>query len=86
VSHEALGKGVFNAGQYDFLIAGQVKSFHSGDSNRHLHMIQVTQEAKFPIVSVRLQLSEAEFSSMTIICDLDIQLAGRTAHYQHHAF
>jgi hypothetical protein len=86
VSHAALGKGVCHAGQCDFLIAVQVKSFNSGDSNRDLHMIQVTQGAKFPIVSVRLQLQEEALSSSTIVCDLDIQFAGQTAHYQHLAF
>jgi hypothetical protein len=76
VSHSALGKGVCHAGQCDFLIAAQVKSFDSGDCNRDLHMIQVTQGAKFPIVSVRLQLPEVALSSSTIVCDLDIQFAG----------
>jgi hypothetical protein len=86
VSHAALGKGVCSAGQCSFLIAVQVKSFDSGDSNRDLHMIQVTQGAKFPIVSVRFQLPEAELSSSSIVCDLDIQFAGQTAHYAHLAF
>ena len=43
VSHAARGKGVCNAGQCDFLIAAPVKSFDSGDSNRDLHMLQVTR-------------------------------------------
>src|SRR6202158_6427170 len=86
VSHAARGKGVCHAGQCDFLIAAQVKSFDSGDSNRDLHMIQVTQGAKFPIVSVRLQLPEVALSTSTIVCDLDIQFAGQTAHYQHLTF
>ena len=86
MSHSALGKGVCHAGQCEFLIAAQVKSFDSGDSNRDLHMIQVTQGAKFPIVSVRLQLPEVALSSSTIVCDLDIQFAGQTAHYQHLTF
>jgi hypothetical protein len=86
VSHSALGKGVCHAGQCDFLIAAQVKSFDSGDSNRDLHMIQVTQGAKFPIVSVRAHLTEADLSSSAIVCDLDIEFAGQTAHYQHLAF
>jgi hypothetical protein len=86
VSDAALGKGVCSLGQCSFLIAVQVKSFDSGDSNRDLHMIQVTQGAKFPIVSVRLQLPEAQLSSSSIICDLDIQFAGQTAHYAHLAF
>ena len=45
VSHAARGKGVCHAGQCDFLIAVPVKSFDSGDSNRDLHMLQVTRGA-----------------------------------------
>jgi hypothetical protein len=86
VSHAALGKGVCHAGQCDFLVAAQVKSFDTGDSNRDLHTLQVTKGAQFPVVSVRLRLPEATLSSSTIICDLDIQFAGQTAHYQHLAF
>ena len=86
VSHAALGKGVCHAGQCDFLIAAQVKSFDAGDSNRNLHMLQVTKGAQFPVVSVRLRLPEAALSSTTIVCDLDIQFAGQTAHYQNLAF
>jgi hypothetical protein len=86
ISHAALGKGVCHAGQCSFLVAAQVKSFFSGDSNRDLHMIQVTQGAQFPIVSVRLHLPEAALSSPTIDCDLEIHFAGQTANYQHLAF
>ena len=59
VSHAAKGKGVCHAGQCDFLIAVPVKSFDSGDSNRDLHMLQVTRGAQFPIVTVRTRLPEA---------------------------
>jgi hypothetical protein len=86
VSHAALGKGVCHAGQCDFLVAVQVKTFDTGDSNRDLHMLQVTQGAQFPIVSVRLRLPESALSSATVICDLEIQFAGQTAHFQKLAF
>ncbi len=86
VSHAALGKGVCHAGQCDFLVAAQVKSFDTGDSNRNLHMIQVTQGAQYPIVSVRFRLPESSLSSATIICDLEIQFAGQTAHFQQLVF
>jgi hypothetical protein len=86
VSHAALGKGVCHDGQCDFLVAAQVKSFVTGDSNRDLHMLQVTQGAQFPIISVRLRLPEASLSSTTITCDLEIQFAGQTAHYSNLAF
>ncbi|MGP0073837.1 MAG: YceI family protein [Bryobacteraceae bacterium] len=86
VSHAARGKGVCHAGQCDFLIAVPVKSFDSGDSNRDLHMLQVTRGAQFPIVSVRTQLREADSASATIHADLEIQFAGQTAQYNQIAF
>ena len=56
VSHAARGKGVCQAGQCDFLIAVPVKSFDSGDSNRDLHMLQVSRGGQFPMVTVRVRL------------------------------
>ena len=86
VSHAARGKGVCHAGQCDFLIAVPVKSFDSGDSNRDLHMLQVTRGAQFPIVSVRTRLPETASASATIHADLEIQFAGQTAQYKQVAF
>src|SRR6202158_3438230 len=86
VSHGAKGKGVCHAGQCEFLIAVPVKSFDSGDSNRDLHMIQVTRGAEFPIVTVRTRLPESAASSATINADLEIQFAGQTAHYKQVPF
>jgi hypothetical protein len=82
VSHAARGKGVCHDGQCDVLIAVPVKSFDSGDSNRDLHMIQVTKGAEFPMVTVRTRLPESDSKSATIHADLEIQFAGQTAHYQ----
>src|SRR5271167_2022821 len=82
VSHAARGKGVCHAGQCDFLIAVPVKSFDSGDSNRDLHMVQVTRGGQFPMVSVRTRLPEAASTSATINADLEIQFAGQTAQYK----
>lgn len=86
VSHAARGKGVCHEGQCDFLIAVPVRSFDSGDSNRDLHMIQVTRGAEFPMVIVRTRLPESASASATIKADLEIQFAGQTAHYQQVAF
>jgi hypothetical protein len=86
VSHAARGKGVCHAGQCDFLIAVPVKSFDSGDSNRDLHMLQVTRGAQFPIVSVRTRLPETASASATIHADLEIQFAGQTAQYKQITF
>jgi hypothetical protein len=86
VSHAARGKGVCHDGQCDFLIAVPVKSFDSGDSNRDLHMLQVTRGAQFPMVTVRTRLPEADSTSATIRCDLEIQFAGQTAQYKQVPF
>jgi hypothetical protein len=86
VSHAARGKGVCHARQCDFLIAVAVKSFDSGDSNRDLHMVQVTRGAQFPIVAVRTRLPESAAASATINADLEIQFAGQTAQYKQVPF
>src|ERR1700693_2850205 len=86
VSHDARGKGVCHAGQCDFLIAVPVKSFDSGDSNRDLHMIQVTRGAQFPMVTVRTHLPESASTSTTVQADLEIQFAGQTAQYKQVSF
>lgn len=86
VSHAARGKGVCHEGQCDFLIAVPVKSFDSGDTNRDLHMIQVTRGAEFPMVTVRTRLPESVSGSSTIKADLEIQFAGQTAHFQQVPF
>src|SRR6202162_2439972 len=86
VSHEVKGKGVCHDGQCSFLIAVPVKSFDSGDSNRDLHMLQVTRGAQFPLVTVRTRLPESSATSATIHADLEIQFAGQTAQYKDVAF
>jgi hypothetical protein len=86
VSRAARGKGVCHAGQCDFLIAAPVKSFDSGDSNRDLHMLQVTRGGEFPIISVRTQLPEDASKSTTILADLEVQFTGQTAHYKQVSF
>src|ERR1019366_9246032 len=86
VSHEARGKGVCRAGQCDFLIAAPVKSFDSGDSNRDLHMLQVTRGGQYPIVTVRTRLPESASSSPSLVADLEIQFAGQTVSYKQVAF
>jgi hypothetical protein len=86
VSHEARGKGVCHEGQCDFLIAVPVKSFDSRDSNRDLHMLQVTRGAQFPLVMVRTRLPESASPSATIYLDLEVQLAGQTVLYKQVPF
>jgi hypothetical protein len=86
VSHAAKGKGTCHAGQCSFLIAAPVKSFDSGDTNRDLHMLESTRGAQFPMVVVRTSFAEAAIAAPTIDADLEIELAGQTAHYSHVVF
>ena len=86
VSHAARGKGVCHAGQCDLLIAVPVKSFDSGDSNRDLHMVQVTRGGQFPMITVRTRLPEDASALATIHADLEIQFAGQTATYKQLSF
>ena len=85
-SHAAKGKGVCHAGVCDFLLAAPVKTFDSGDSNRDLHMLQVTRGAEFPVVVVRFRIPESAVNLPTLDCDLEVQFAGNTAHYAHVTF
>lgn len=86
VSHAARGKGVCHAGQCDFLIAVPLKSFDSGDSNRDLHMLQVTRGGQFPMVTVRTRLPQDASTGGTIHADLEVEFAGQTAKYKQVSF
>jgi len=86
VSHAARGKGICHEGQCDFLIAVPVKTFDSGDSNRDLHMLQVTRGAEFPMVTVRTRLPESASTSATVKADLEVQFAGQTAQFKQVSF
>ncbi|HEX3662334.1 MAG TPA: hypothetical protein VHU89_12935 [Acidobacteriaceae bacterium] len=80
-SHAAKGKGTCAKGECNFLIAVPVNTFHSGDSNRDLHTLQVVRGAEFPMVMVRTRLPQSALTSPTIRANLEVQLAGQTAHY-----
>ena len=81
-SRAARGKGTCHEGHCDFLIAVPVKSFDCGDSNRDLHMLQVTRGAEFPMVTVRTRLPESAATASSVKADLEIQFAGQTARYR----
>ncbi len=85
-SHDAKGKGICSAGQCNFLIAVPVKTFNSGDSNRDLHMIEAVRGAQFPMVVVRAQFPESDLNAAYIHANLEVQLAGQTAHYSQVPF
>jgi hypothetical protein len=86
ISRAARGKAACHAGQCDVLIAAPVKSFDSGDSNRDLHMLQATNGARFPLVSVRIRVPESDFGSSTILCDLEVEFAGQAVQYRKVSF
>jgi len=71
VSHAARGKGICHGRQCEFLIAVPVKTLDSG-----LHMIQVTRDAEFPMVTVRTRLPESAPTPAEIKADLEVQFAG----------
>ena len=86
VSHAARGKGICQAGQCNFLIAVPLKSFDSGDSNRDLHMLQVTRGAEFPMIVVRARFPEPASASTAVRADLSIEFAGQTAQHKQVPF
>jgi hypothetical protein len=67
----------------DFLIAAPVNTFDTGDSNRDLHMLQVTRGAQFPMIIVRSQAARGDaIPSGAIYADLEVQFAGQTVDLQ----
>src|SRR5579871_3391328 len=82
VTHQARGKGTCESGICNFLIAAPLKTFDSRDSNRDLHMLQVTRAGEFPLVMVRTSIPENAIAGSSIDADLEIRLAGQTAHYK----
>jgi hypothetical protein len=86
VSRAARGKGVCQQGTCNFLVAAPVKSFQSGDTNRDLHMLQVTRGAQYPMVVVRVTVAEAALHAGTLKADLEVQFAGQDVHYARVPF
>ena len=86
ISRAAKGKGICQHGTCDFLIAAPVKSFDSGDTNRDLHMLETTRGAQFPMVTVRTEIPDSAIGNTSFYADLEVQLAGQTAHFQHVLF
>jgi hypothetical protein len=62
------------------------KSFVSGDSNRDLHMLQVTRGAQFPLITARVTLPESAIGSASFHCDVEIEFAGQKATFRDVAF
>ncbi len=85
VSHAARGKAVCAKGTCAVLVAAPVNSFESGDSNRDLHMLQITRGALFPMIVVRTHVPESA-SEASFSADLEIQFSSHTVVYPQVAF
>ncbi len=59
-SQELRGKMSCTNGACEFLVAAPVKSFVSSDSNRDLNMQTVLESARYPLITVRGKLPEAQ--------------------------
>ncbi len=84
VSHSARGKGLRGSdGAWQFLVGVPVKTFDSGDTNRDLHMQEVTQAGLYPMVTVQARIGKMQegLSPQILKADLDINFAGQKAHY-----
>ncbi|MBI2569132.1 MAG: YceI family protein [Candidatus Schekmanbacteria bacterium] len=81
VSVAAKGKGSCGVGPgCAFRIAVPVKTFESGDSNRDLHMQEITRAASFPLIDVKARFASApEEGPLTV--SLEIAFAGRSRTY-----
>lgn len=86
VSHAARGKGICKDGECNFLTAAPVKSFDSGDTNRDLHMLEITRGAQFPLVIVRTEFPERDLKTGTFNVNLTVQFGGQTAHFNQIPF
>ena len=86
-STDAKGKGKCEKGRCEFLIAVPVKSFDSGDSNRDLHMLEVTRGGAYPMVVVKTSFGETALADQSkVALTFNIQFAGKEATYQNIPF
>lgn len=85
-STSAKGKGTCEKGRCEFLIAAPVKSFDSGDSNRDLHMLEVTRGGTNPMVIVRTSFDETVAARQPVALGLVIEFGGKKATYQNIPF
>ncbi|MGH9414321.1 MAG: hypothetical protein ACRD0Y_11360 [Terriglobales bacterium] len=86
VSHAARGRGVCHDGTCVFLAAAPVNSFRSGDTDRDLHMLQVTRGAQFPMITVRTSVPAASLRPGNLRADVLVSFAGQQKDYTAVAF
>lgn len=82
-SRAAKGKGVCAASGGRFLVAVPVKTFDSGDSNRDLHMLEVTRGGANPMITVRVTVP-GDFTAgapAALKADAVVTFAGFTTTY-----
>ena len=79
-STTAKGKAICDAKGAHVVAAATVKSFASGDSNRDLHMMEVTKGAEFPLVKVWAEWP-GPLKAGEVKASVDVEFAGRKAHY-----
>jgi len=82
VSHAARGKAACSGEACDILVAAPVTSFDSGDSNRDLHMLEVTRGLKHPLVVVRARLApRPDGAAKELLADVQVEFAGETVDF-----
>ncbi|MCB0391901.1 MAG: YceI family protein [Bdellovibrionales bacterium] len=82
-SKQVKGKGKCIENKCKFLFASEVKSFDSGDSNRDLHMLEVTKGAKHPLVVVNVDALN-KIENKKAISKLNIKFAGVSKDYENY--
>lgn len=81
-STSAKGKGRCENGKCEFLIGVPVKTFESGDTNRDLHMVQVTQGATYPMITVQTSFPDATVAGQAkAALTFNVKFAGKEANY-----
>ena len=85
-SKDTKGKGQCADGRCKFIIATPVKSFDSGDSNRDLHMIEVTRGGENPMIVVRTAFDESSLTKKLVPLTFEIEFAGKRAAYHDVPF
>lgn len=76
-SRAAKGRVRCDKGSCEALLAVEVKSFDSGDSNRDLHMLETVKGALHPILTVRSRFAPRLAADGQLTVDLEIELAGQ---------
>lgn len=74
-SRSVRGKARCDSTTCEALIAVQVNTFDSGDSNRDLHMLETVKGALYPVITLRSRFSSRP--ATPIVADMEIEFAGQ---------